>query len=157
MKFIVLSALALSLGGCATVTRGTTNQVQIVSEPAGAEARTSLGHACVTPCTITVSRRDEFSVIVSKQGYESASIPVRTQLAGAGAAGLAGNVLAGGIIGIGVDAATGSTLEHVPNPVSVVLSRSTPAAAPPAQGRRPPARPAPPAPQAPTSAPAPGV
>jgi len=40
---------------------------------------------------------------------------------GGGAAGFAGNVLIDGIVGMGVDAATGSALEHYPNPVSVTL------------------------------------
>lgn len=131
----------LTLGGCATVTRGTTNQVQIVSDPPGAQARTSMGHQCATPCTLTMSRKDEFSVVVSKEGYLDQTVAVRTQLAGAGAAGFAGNVLAGGIVGMGVDAVTGSTLEHVPNPVSVVLqpiARSQPARpAPRGRGARP--------------------
>lgn len=122
MRQIVFIALAAAtLGGCATVTRGTTNQVQIVSEPSGATVRTSMGHQCTTPCTLQMSRKDEFSVVFSKEGYEGQTVAVRTQLAGAGAAGFAGNVIAGGIVGMGVDAMTGSTLEHVPNPVSVVL------------------------------------
>jgi hypothetical protein len=68
-----------------------------------------------------VSRKDEFSVTVSKPGYTDEVIQVKTQLAGAGAAGLVGNVIVGGVIGIGVDAVTGSTLEHVPNPVKAAL------------------------------------
>lgn len=42
----LLSALcgALLLAGCATVTRGTTNQVQVLSDPTGATAQTTLGH-----------------------------------------------------------------------------------------------------------------
>jgi membrane-bound inhibitor of C-type lysozyme len=117
----ILSLAGLTLAGCATVTRGTTNQVQIVSEPSGALARTSLGHQCSTPCTLQLSRKDEFSVTFAMPGYEEQTIVVKTQIAGAGAAGFAGNVLVGGVIGMGVDAATGSTLEHVPNPVSAVL------------------------------------
>lgn len=118
---IILLAAAFALGGCATVTRGTTNQIQIVSEPSGASVLTSMNQSCMTPCTLTVSRRDEFSVTISKEGYESQVVAVRTQLAGSGAAGLAGNLLIGGIVGAGVDVATGSALEHVPNPVSVLL------------------------------------
>jgi len=52
------------------------------------------------------------------------TVDVRTQVASAGAAGFAGfagNILLGGIIGMGADAATGATLEHVPNPVSATL------------------------------------
>lgn len=135
-RFVLISLAGFSLAGCATVTRGTTNQMQIVSEPSGATARTSMGHQCVTPCTVQVGRKDEFSVVFTHPGYEEQSVNVRTQLAGAGAAGFAGNVLVGGIVGMGVDAATGSTLEHVPNPVSVVL-RPAPKPAPTRTAPRP--------------------
>jgi PEGA domain len=116
-----VAGLALTLAGCATITRGTTSQVQIQSEPPGALAQTSTGFSCTTPCTITVPRKDEFSVVFSKPGYRDETVDVKTQIAGAGAAGFAGNVILGGIIGMGADAATGATLEHVPNPVSVTL------------------------------------
>ena len=128
MRQIILIALAAaSLGGCATVTRGTTNKVQIVSEPNGASARTSFGHQCTTPCTLSVSRKDEFSVVVSAPGYEEQRVDVKTQLAGTGAAGFAGNIVAGGVVGMVVDASTGATLEHSPNPVSVTLRPLAPA------------------------------
>ena len=48
-------------------------------------------------------------------------MPVGTRVAGAGAAGFAGNVLVGGVVGMAVDAATGATLEHYPNPVMLTL------------------------------------
>ncbi len=120
-KFIAIALAAAALGGCATVTRGTTSQVQINSEPSGAAVRTSLNQTCTTPCTLQVSRKDEFAVTFSKPGYTDEQVEVKTQIAGSGAAGFAGNILVGGVIGMGVDAATGSTLEHVPNPVHAVL------------------------------------
>jgi hypothetical protein len=136
---IVLVAGAAILAGCATVTRGTTNQIQIRSEPSGAQVATSLAHNCMTPCTINVSRKDEFSITMTLPGYRTEKIEVGTRVAGAGVAGFAGNVIIGGVVGMGVDAVTGSTLEHYPNPVVVTLQRDMP---PPAVGRpgRPPDR-----------------
>lgn len=121
-----VAVLAVSLAGCATVTRGTTSQIQIQSEPSGVEARTSLGHACTTPCTISVGRREEFIVTFTKTGFATQQIEVKTQVAGEGAAGLAGNVLVGGLVGMGVDASTGATLEHKPNPVIAVMVAEKP-------------------------------
>jgi hypothetical protein len=124
MRFIsilALIALALSCGGCASVTRGWTDQMQITSNPTEAQARTSLGQTCTTPCTLQVNRKDEFTVVISKPGYHSAEIPVTTRVAGAGAVGFAGNVLLGGVVGMGVDAVSGATLEHYPNPVAATL------------------------------------
>ena len=148
----IISVAGLALAGCATVTRGTTNQMQMVSEPTGVTARTSLGHQCTTPCTLQVSRKDEFAVTFTMPGYEEQTVPVKTQLAGAGAAGFAGNLLVGGVVGMGVDAVTGSTLEHVPNPVSVVM---TPVAKPAAARTKRPVRSTPsPRPAPPMAAPA---
>jgi hypothetical protein len=128
MRMLAAGFACLFLSGCATVTRGTTNQVTFVSEPPGAEMQTSVGHRCTTPCTIEFSRKQEFVATFSKVGYKSEQIPVQTRVAGSGAAGFAGNVLVGGLVGMGVDAATGSTLEHFPNPVSATLEalRSSP-------------------------------
>ena len=133
LKIIVLAAVALLTANCATVTRGTTSQIQVQSEPTGADVATSFGHRCVTPCTLTVDRKAEFTVSVAKPGYRQVDTPVRMRLAGAGAAGFAGNILLGGVVGMVADAATGATLEHDPNPVSVTLS---PIAPPPRQRQR---------------------
>ncbi len=120
---LVAAALAVGVAACATVTRGTTNQIQIRSEPAGAQVTTSLAHNCTTPCTISVNRREEFAITFSLPGYREQRVEVKTQVAGAGAAGFVGNVIVGGVVGMGVDAVTGSTLEHTPNPVVVTLQR----------------------------------
>jgi hypothetical protein len=122
MRLAFAIMLIAALGGCATITRGTTSKVSFASTPEGAEVRTSMGQTCITPCTMTFSRKDEFQAIFSKAGFETQTVQVRSQFAGEGAAGLAGNVVFGGIIGVGVDAASGATLEHVPNPVMVTLS-----------------------------------
>ena len=121
MRWMAILALAAMCGGCASVTRGMTDQVQILSEPPGAEARTSMGHACTTPCTLQFNRKDEFIVTASKPGYHTVEMPVATRLASAGAAGFAGNVLLGGVVGMAVDAASGATLEHYPNPVMLTM------------------------------------
>lgn len=110
----------------------------ITTTPPGASVRTSLNHSCQSPCTLTVGRKDEFTVTATMPGYVDATTPVKTRIAGAGAAGFAGNVLVGGVIGMGVDAATGATLEHYPSPVALVLDPSprTPSAKPAKRDRR---------------------
>ena len=124
MRISLLAILAgsLSLGACATVTRGTTEQITFDSEPPAA-MRTSTGLTCpTTPCTLQIDRKSEFVATFSKDGYESQDIMAQTRVAGSGAAGFAGNVLIGGLVGMGVDAATGATLEHYPNPVNASLA-----------------------------------
>jgi hypothetical protein len=147
-KIFAALAAACLLSGCATITRGTSNHVQIISDPAGADVRTSTNQSCRTPCTLTVSRKDEFFVTVTKDGYREESVQVKTQVAGAGAAGMAGNVIFGGVIGIGTDVVTGAAYEHVPNPVNVALQKLEPevavtAGTKPARGAKPAAKPQP--------------
>ncbi len=126
MKIILVAALGLAVAGCATVTRGTTEAMTVSSEPAGAEAVSSTGLLCpATPCTWEISRKTDFAVTFKKAGYKTEQVQVGTKIAGSGAAGFAGNVLIGGLVGMGVDAATGATLEHYPNPVFVTMRPTT--------------------------------
>lgn len=80
-----------------------------------------MGFVCITPCTLQTNRKDEFTVTISKAGYHSAEVPVVSRVGTGGAAGFAGNILLGGVIGMAADAATGAALEHYPNPITVTL------------------------------------
>jgi hypothetical protein len=149
----VLAALALS--GCATVIRGTTDGVGFNSTPSGAEVHTSNGLGCVTPCTLTIKKNEEFVATFEKPDYLPQQVPVSRQVVGGGVAATAGNVILGGLIGLGVDAATGAGFEHVPNPVSVVLQPEVPPAPPPPERPSPKHSKAPPTATAPVPAPLP--
>ncbi len=122
LRAIIVASGVLSLGACATVTRGSNDAWQITSEPSGAKVETSNGHQRpATPCAIKMSRKSEFTATITKPGFKPATVTVTHKTSGAGAAGVAGNVLVGGLIGIGVDAVTGASQDLVPNPAHVVL------------------------------------
>ena len=128
--------MAMGLGGCATLTRGTSDEIAVLSEPAGASVTSSVGASCAaTPCSLTVARDAAFTVTVAKPGFASQTVPVATRLSGEGAAMASENVATAGL-GIAVDAATGAALEHVPNPVSVTLVALAPTAAGPLRRSR---------------------
>jgi hypothetical protein len=143
------AALTVGLGGCATVTRGTSEQFTINTTPPGAQAHTSNGFNCEsTPCSIRMPRKDGFTITVTKAGYKQSITDVTPKLAATGAAGFVGNALIGGVIGAAVDVGTGSTMDLTPNPLNVTLEAiAAPAAAAPAM----PAKEAPPAAQAKTA------
>jgi hypothetical protein len=147
MKRLGLAALiALPCFGCASVTRGTTENISVATTPAGATAEITgleIPTACVTPCVVQAKRSADITVTVSKDGYEPQTIPLTKEIPGSGAAGFAGNLLAGGLIGMGVDAATGAAQDHKPNPVIVTLQPLAPVA-PRAARPRPPKREPPP-------------
>jgi hypothetical protein len=128
MRLIFLAACAaLSVSACGTITRGTSEQVAFLSEPAGAAMQTSKGYSCPsTPCTLDIDRKDEFLATFTLPGYRSETVPVKSKLVANGGVAFAGNLLLGGAVGMGVDAATGAPYDHTPNPVSVTLTPEKP-------------------------------
>jgi len=121
------AAIALPCFGCASVTRGTTENISIATTPAGATAEIS-GLDIPTACVVQAKRNADITVAISKEGYEPQVIPLTKEIPGTGAAGFAGNILLGGLVGMGVDAAMGAALDHKPNPVTVTLQPLAPAA-----------------------------
>lgn len=111
------------VSACASITQGTRDALLLRTDPEGASAMTSNGYSCAeTPCAIEVPKKQGFTVTFEKDGCEPKSVNVITRMSKSGGAAVAGNVLVGGIIGLGVDTATGAAKELVPNPVEAKLS-----------------------------------
>jgi hypothetical protein len=107
---------------CATITRGVHEKLYVNSEPSGAEVKLSSGERAITPAKIVKKRRTEnFTVTISKPGYASQTVKVQSKGSATGGTAMAGNAIAGGIVGIAVDASTGAYNSLYPNPVSVRL------------------------------------
>ncbi len=125
-KMILLGLVAsLSLGGCATITRTEHDAWTVDTTPGSAAVKTSNGFACdATPCTFRIERKAEFDVTITKPGYKSWTGHVTHKVSGAGGAGMAGNVLVGGLIGVVVDSNSGAMFDLVPNPLTVTLEKA---------------------------------
>jgi len=121
IKLLIISSLLVITIGCASITRGSKDTLVVNSDPSGAKVSLSIGLSGKTPCAFKVSRKGGFLVKIEKEGYETIELQVVGQISGGGAAGMAGNVILGGIIGAGVDAATGATKDLKPNPIDVKL------------------------------------
>ena len=127
MKKLVLLGLvaSLGLGGCATITRTEHDAWTVKTTPGSAAVKTSNGFACdATPCTFRIERKAEFDVTITKPGYKTWSGHVTHKVSGGGGAGMAGNVLVGGLIGVAVDANSGAMFDLVPNPLEVTLEKA---------------------------------
>jgi hypothetical protein len=134
IRSLSVLALAASLGACATVTRGTTTEFAVDSTPPGAAVKTSTGFSCpATPCSMKLPRKEAFNATVTKAGFKPLTMHIDSKVGGGGAAGFAGNVVAGGVLGMGIDAASGAMDDLSPNPLKVTLlaEDAAPAAAPP--------------------------
>ncbi|HEY4140920.1 MAG TPA: hypothetical protein VGM57_05870 [Pseudolabrys sp.] len=119
--FVLLGALALA--ACATVTRGTT-QVVAVNTPGVPGATCTLTSAAigsqlvVTPGTIALEKsKEEISVRCTKECYTEGAGVIASNLEGM----TAGNIILGGVIGFGVDAASGAMNKYSPE-IQVVMT-----------------------------------
>jgi len=142
-------ACAVLLSGCASATRGWEETLTVTSTPSEAKAEIIVTNAsqpvaansgssgadptpapapvvrepfvCTTPCATKIARSADIVVRISKPGYETAMIPLKKEISNTGAAGFAGNLLLGGVVGMAVDTASGAAMDHTPNPVIVTL------------------------------------
>jgi hypothetical protein len=87
-RVIVIALAGASLGGCSSTSFGTSIsdyfkstppniQVQLESQPSGADAKTSLGPGCKTPCSVSVPAPDSsFTVSYELAKYQPATVTV---------------------------------------------------------------------------------
>lgn len=131
-RLLLVAAATLSLGACATITRGTTQAFEVKTSPPGARVETSNGLYCPsTPCVFqSVARNSNFTVTITKDGYKTMTTNVTNTTSTGGGMGMAGNVLVGGIIGAVVDGTNGSMQDLTPNPLDVTLESTAVADAP---------------------------
>src|SRR5664279_5476945 len=83
IRLLLAAALALLCAGCASVTRGTTENISISTTPSGATAEISgLDNpaACVTPCVVQAKRNADITVTINKEGYEPQTIPLTKEI-----------------------------------------------------------------------------
>ena len=123
MRAILVLGAALAMSACATVTKGTEDTVKLESNPPGAAVsfKEMTGRinqtGCTTPCKIELNRKYTYAVEIAKEGYETWVGRLEPKMSGDGAAGMAGNVLIGGVIGAAIDASTGAMNDLKPNPM----------------------------------------
>jgi len=88
-RVIAIAVVGASLGGCSSTpslssfsdyfkSTPPAIQVQLESQPPGADAKTSLGPGCKTPCAVTVNAPDTgFSVSYTLNRFQPATVPVK--------------------------------------------------------------------------------
>src|SRR5262249_35936034 len=86
-RVIAVMACGFMLAACSTTTPSLdfmksapqAESLAIESEPPGAEAKTSLGQSCRTPCQLSVQPGSEFSVTLALSGYQPQTVSVRPE------------------------------------------------------------------------------
>lgn len=112
MKTLLITAVCLSLSACASIVTGTTQSVSIETSPKAArcDLQNDKGkwHVSDTPASVVVQRSyNDLNVTCHKAGMSGSSSFKSTTKAMA-----MGNIVFGGAIGAGVDAATGAAFDY---------------------------------------------
>lgn len=110
LSLIVAISAGFWLSGCATIIRGTEEQVSINTNPVGADVQFSNGQSCQAPCSIKAKRDQSLLITVRKETCATQTATMIPALAGAG-------VLLGGLIDYG----TGAVYDLQPNPLTITL------------------------------------
>lgn len=119
---ILFGGLSVWLSACATIVEGTDQTVTIITDPAGAECKlerdgVALAVVNPTPNTVQVDKsRKAITVYCQKDGFEDAAATLSSDFQGM----TVGNVIFGGIVGVGVDAASGAMNEY-PESITIRL------------------------------------
>jgi len=116
---IIAGLVTLSLG-CATIINGTSQKIQVTSDPAAATVQADGKQLYTTPARIRLERRRDHVLIFSKEGYESQTVKLMHVISEA----VAGNTLLGGPLGWVFDIFAGTQYKLEPNPVHVELKRT---------------------------------
>jgi hypothetical protein len=107
---VVAASALILLAGCATMIRGTEQEVSVNTNPPGAKVDFSNGQSCTSPCHITAARDQSLLVTISKESCGTQTATMVPTLGGEG-------VLLGGLIDYG----TGAVYDLQPNPMTITL------------------------------------
>lgn len=122
MSCITAAVVCLGLGGCATLTTGTAQEILLATEPVDASCRVErneelIGAVPSTPGRITVTKSPSaLTIRCEKRGYE----PANGFLFASTEEMTHGNVLLGGLIGMAVDMQSGAINEY-PSSIRITL------------------------------------
>jgi len=124
LRLVAIAGLGVQLTACATIIEGTDQSVSIETPPANGATCTltsSEGEWFVTaPGSVTVEKtKNDMSVVCKRDGFHDGVATVVPKFQ----ATTAGNILAGGLIGVAVDAASGANYEY-PSPIRVDMTPS---------------------------------
>jgi hypothetical protein len=130
-SYAVAAAIAMLCGGCSTIIEGTSQELYVNTNPAGASCkfmREGRQIATITPtpgAAFVQKTKYDITVVCDRDGFEQA-----TYLNHSGAAGATfGNIILGGGVGWAIDSASGSDNKY-DSPVNLTMVPKGPTAAP---------------------------
>ena len=116
---LVILALCLTFGSCASIIIGTSQQVSISSSPSGALITDNGAPLGKTPLAVKLKKKTHHLIKIELEGYAPYEVPIIRKTS----AWIAGNIIFGGIIGLVVDAVTGGMYMLKPEQIQAELKK----------------------------------
>ncbi|WP_445432594.1 PEGA domain-containing protein [Chryseobacterium indoltheticum] len=118
LSFVLGLSIVLSTTSCATIFTGTKDSITFTTTPEGAKVIHKGVEKCLTPCTAEIPRGlGKQMVMFQKEGFETKEVKLTKTFNPVTLL----NILLGGAIGVGIDAATGSLTKYSPKNYTVDL------------------------------------
>jgi hypothetical protein len=113
MSLAAIAALGVAVSGCASIVEGTTQSIAVTSSPQD-DAKCVLTNSegiwyVTTPGNAQVHKtKNNLDVVCTKAGFRDGRRTIESSFNSV----TVGNLVAGGIVGIGIDAATGANFNY---------------------------------------------
>lgn len=117
--FLAVALAGLS-AGCGAMFGGSRQTVHVDSSPPASVQVVQTGMTQNTPTALSLPRKDNYVLTFEKDGYEARRVEVQRKMRGGI---LVLDILFTGLIGVVVDASTGSWYKLVPDRVTTVLTK----------------------------------
>ncbi|GAB4168651.1 MAG: hypothetical protein Kow00108_01850 [Calditrichia bacterium] len=123
VSFIILLAF---ITGCATILKGTKQEIPITSSPTNAMVEIEAFDGTTvfkgeTPVTVSLLKKNRYTITIKMDGYEDAVIAIDKDFEPT----TLGNIFCGGIIGVIIDFANGAAYKLSPEAIRVELVQAT--------------------------------
>ncbi len=115
-----IAVLVLLLNGCATIFKGTSNNVDFSSTPSGAKVYVNGNLVGTTPVRVKLESDKVYHIEFRKEGFEPKTFTITNHI---GVGWVILDVLFGGLIAIVVDAATGAWYELDQESINAILEK----------------------------------
>lgn len=118
---VTLVACSFALTACASIMRGTHQDIGISSTPTSASVTIDNAASGQTPYVAKLSRKDNHIIHIAADGYQPADLTLTRSVSGW----VWGNLLFGGLIGLAVDAITGGLYKLTPDQLNATLAKQS--------------------------------
>lgn len=117
---VLMAGATIALSGCATIIRGTHQDVTFTSEPANARVVVDGEDRGETPTTLALNTSESYQIQFEKDGYDTETVNVSKEFTIGWP--VVGNIFSWGLIGIVVDVAGGAAYKLKPEEVQAALN-----------------------------------